>query len=241
MKPLSLRILLPVLAAVMCLAGVAQAASDKAPVVVELFTSQGCSSCPPADAFAGKLAQQDDLIVLSFHVNYWDYIGWKDPFATEETTNRQHAYARALGLRHVYTPQMVIDGNTHEVGSDITAVRKAIKSAEKADPRIPVSATVVDGGKVRVDLPAVDRPVDAVVLMAVFDKSHETDVRRGENRGRTLTNYNVVRHLIRLGDWKGDAKSFEFATDGAGPGIGCVVLVQAAGNGPILGAAKIPG
>lgn len=225
----------------MSVAGGAQAASEKGPVVVELFTSQGCSSCPPADDFAGKLAGQDDLIVLSFHVNYWDYIGWKDPFATEETTDRQHAYARALGLRHVYTPQMVIDGTTHEVGSDVTAVRRAIQTAESTDPRIPVTATVVGEGKVRVDVPGIERSVDAEVLMVVFERSHETDVARGENRGRTLVNHNIVQRLVRLGEWNGEAKSFMLSVADVGAGEGCVVLVQAAGNGPILGAAKIPG
>jgi len=107
-------------------------AESPPPVVVELFTSQGCSSCPPADAFLNDLSRRDDVIALSLHVDYWDYIGWEDPFATPESTNRQRRYAPVLVERSVYTPQMVIDGAAHEVGSKRKAVTRLINSAAKA-------------------------------------------------------------------------------------------------------------
>ena len=215
------------------------------PVLIELFTSQGCSSCPPADRLAGRLAQRGDLVVLSFHVNYWDYIGWRDPFATEATTRRQYAYARALGQRGVYTPEMVIDGRDHVVGSDEAALRRAIArrraALRRAAPSVaPTIAMVRDRGRVWVDIGAAPYDGEADVVLVPYDRRRETRVPRGENRGRTLANFNVARGLERIGSWRGAAMRYALDADSAAAaraGDGCAVIVQGAGTGPVLSAA----
>ena len=217
-------------------------AADKPLTVVELFTSQGCSSCPPADAFLGELARRDDLVALSEHVDYWDYIGWKDPFASPANTKRQHEYARLLGLRYVYTPQMVIQGADHATGSDRARVLEKIAAAA-ALPRVPVSARYADD-RILVSVPGAEGTAGgemAAVWMAVFDRQHETPVKRGENGGRTLKNFNVVRSMVRLGTWSGQALEIPAAMpegNGRHPD-GCAVIVQSLKTGRIIGAAKI--
>jgi hypothetical protein len=210
-------------------------------VLVELFTSQGCSSCPPADALAGRLNEQDDVVVLSYHVNYWDYIGWEDPFATAETTDRQYQYAAALGQSNVYTPQMVIAGRTHVVGSDERKVRGAIADAAQVTGNGPAIAVAQVGDRFRISLGAAAYDGQADVWLARFDNRHDTDVARGENRGRVMTNYNVVRDLRRVGGWNGDAtqivmESADLVADHGRDG--CAVIVQAANHGPIISVAK---
>ena len=207
-------------------------------VVVELFTSQGCSSCPPADAILGELAGQPNILALSFHVDYWDYIGWKDPFASAQYTNRQREYAATLGLRYVYTPQIVVDGRHDIVGSHRREVTRAIQQSSEMIPVVEVKLEAAEGG--RAVLSAGTAPSGgATVWLVTFDDSHDTPVARGENRGRDLRNSNVVRELTTLGNWTGEAKSFplDFAkarSEGRG---GCAVIVQDGRGGPILGAA----
>ncbi|MFP6759834.1 MAG: DUF1223 domain-containing protein [Alphaproteobacteria bacterium] len=216
------------------------AADDAAPVLVELFTSQGCSSCPPADALAGRLSEQDDVIVLSFHVNYWDYIGWEDPFATEQTTERQYHYAEALGQRNVYTPQMVIGGATHVVGSDEREVRQAIADLARSAGQGPAIAISRSGERFRISLGAAAYDGVAEVWLAQFDSRHDTEVARGENSGRTMTNFNVVRQLHRVGTWDGESTQIllDSAVLAAAHGQdGCAVIVQAANHGPIISVA----
>ncbi len=211
----------------------------RAPVVVELFTSQGCSSCPPADAFLGELAQREDVIALAFHVDYWDYIGWKDPFAAPEYTLRQRGYAKALGLRTVYTPQMVIDGRADTVGSDRGRVGRLIERTTEL-PKLPISLES-SGGKHMLSLPEarIDRP--ATVWLAIYDREERTSVKRGENTGRDLSDYNIVREFKPLADWDGSARMLELDLSGAmTEGMGCAILVQAAGQGPILAALTVP-
>lgn len=208
------------------------------PVVVELFTSQGCSSCPPADAVLGELAQQPGVLALSFHVDYWDYIGWKDPFAAAQFTERQRDYAAKLGLRYVYTPQIVIDGRRDIVGSKQRQVIHAIEEAGRSAPLVTVTLEAENGG--RVLLSAGEAPEGgATVWLITFDDSHETEVARGENGGRHLTNSNVVRELTPLGTWSGTAKEFslDVTTARAKGRGGCAVIVQQGRGGPILGAA----
>ena len=217
----------------------AETAVSPAPVVVELFTSQGCSSCPPADQFLGELAARTDVIALAFHVDYWDYIGWKDPYAMPAATARQRAYADTLGLHTVYTPQMVIDGRLDVVGSHRSGVEAAIgKATAQRKLALEITATA---GHARVVVPAGKADERGEVLLVVFDSRRETPVKRGENAGRTLVEHNIVRDVLRLGTWTGEAATFEIEL---GPTMadhdGCAVLVQAAGQGTILGAALIP-
>jgi hypothetical protein len=214
------------------------------PVVVELFTSQGCSSCPPADAFLGELARRSDVIALAFHIDYWDYIGWKDPLASSAWTERQHAYKRALGLHMVYTPQMVIDGRADAVGSEQRTVNDAIAAAAAQDDKVVVSIAREAEGRYRVTLPAAgsDQPgPPATVWLVVFDREHTTPVKDGENTGRTLTDYNAVRELRAIGRWSGAADELTLDIDEAAmAGKGCAVIVQSDSAGPILGAALVP-
>jgi hypothetical protein len=211
-----------------------------APVVVELFTSQGCNSCPPADAFLGELAQRTDLIALAFHVDYWNYIGWEDPFSSPEATQRQRDYARSLGLASVYTPSMVIDGSADAVGSDRAKVNRAIVAAGQ-HPKTPIAIAAGPGGGWRVTIPTakVDQP--ATVWLALYDRQHVTPVKRGENAGATLTDYNIVREFRRIGQWDGTQLDLPLdigAIDLADRGV--AVIVQAGGAGAILGAAVLP-
>lgn len=206
------------------------------PAVVELFTSQGCSSCPPADAFLGQLARRGDVVTLAFHVDYWDRLGWKDPFSSPEATARQRAYAGALGLTNVYTPQMVIDGVNDRVGSEPDRVLPLL--APKAQS-VPVTLGMA-GRRLRIDLAASPgAPKSEVVLLAVSNRA-ETTVPRGENAGRVLTEYSIVRAVVPLGDWQGEARSFEI--DSArlpSEASTAVVLVQRAGVGAVLGVTRM--
>jgi hypothetical protein len=204
------------------------AAADR-PVLVELFTSQGCSSCPPADAFLAELAAREDVVALSFHVDYWNYIGWNDPFATKWATQRQRDYGRTFAQRYVYTPEIVVDGAAHGVGSEREEVERLIADSR---PRsgLAVSASR-SGGEVRVRVGAGEG--EAAVWLVHFDPEHVTRVERGENGGRTLRNVNVVRAMTKLGTWRG--APLELSAE-APPG-GCAVIIQEEGPGRVLGAA----
>ena len=211
-----------------------------APVVVELFTSQGCSSCPPADDLLAELAHRPDIIALSLHVDYWDYIGWKDPYGSPLMTERQRRYAEELGLRYVYTPQMVIDGRTDVVGMRRGEVLDAIETAARKRKAVAVNFVPSDGGKVVI--PAGHAPDSgATIWLAVYDEGYETAVSRGENAGRTVRNANVVRSLERLGTWMGQRLEIPLNLDSAAArgNYGCAVIVQQGRNGPILGAGRM--
>lgn len=211
------------------------------PVVVELFTSQGCSSCPPAEAFLSELAEEEGVIALELHVDYWDYIGWEDPFASPHMTQRQRDYARDLELRYVYTPQMVIDGRYNVVGSHRPEVRAAIGQATLRGKTLAVEFSDEDGGKIIIpEGPAP--PGGATVWLAIYDGRHETEVKRGENRGKTLINRNVVRELEELAVWSGERLeiSVDLARAAALGRSGCAILVQQGRTGPVIGAAAMP-
>ncbi|MBT4888404.1 MAG: DUF1223 domain-containing protein [Rhodospirillales bacterium] len=218
-------------------------AQDGALTVVELFTSQGCSSCPPADTYLGELAQRADVIALSFHVNYWDYIGWKDPYASQQSTDRQKAYARQMSLRYVYTPQMVVQGTYEGTGSDRGKIKRFINSA-KSIAHVPIDVTV--GQDTSLDISIMAKPYlynssDTFgVWVAVYDKEHATEVKRGENNGRLMKNYNVVRDLQRVGEWKGGTEDLRIplAQLTSLGGDGCAVFIQSQSTGQILGAAN---
>jgi hypothetical protein len=207
--------------------------------VVELFTSQGCSSCPPADAFLGELAKRDDVLALSFHVDYWDYIGWKDTYASPANTERQRQYARRFGLGYVYTPQMVVQGTAQTTGSDRPSVLNSIAQA-KTQPHVPVEIRR-EGDNVSVVLPASDNDPEAAILSVLFDRSNPTDIRRGENSGRKISYSNVVRKMKVIGAWRGDAMTVPLPVseiDSEGRDA-CAIIVQSLRTGMILGAAVL--
>jgi hypothetical protein len=196
-------------------------ASAEPRAVIELFTSQGCSSCPAADKLLGELSRDPSLVTMSLAVDYWDYLGWKDTLALRGHSDRQRAYAEARGDREVYTPQVVVNGVVHVLGSDKVAIEKAI-ARTRSNPSVlalPVSMTVA-GDKVIVNVPAAkdeyragdkdEYRVGEVWLCPVSSKV-SVDIGRGENHGRTLTYHNVVRRWVKLGEWKGKAATFSIA------------------------------
>jgi len=168
------------------------AQAGERPIVVELFTSEGCSSCPPADALLAELADRPDVLALSFHVDYWDRLGWKDPFSSREATARQNRYATLLALSTVYTPQIVVDGKWQAVGSDRADVEQALDRARRDRPEVPVTLAL-DHGQAQIALGPGSDGVAASVTLIGFDRRHVTAVKRGENSGRTLAHVDVVR------------------------------------------------
>ena len=224
------------LAVALCLAGGTTARAE-GPVVVELFTSQGCSSCPPADALLTELAHHDGVIALALHVDYWDYIGWKDDLADPRFTERQRRYAHAAGERTIYTPQMVVGGRRHVVGAHGLQVAEAIR-AEKSAP-MPVDLTLSRAaGGVRVGITAgKDTPDGAVLHIVTYTPKAVRDIHRGENRGKRLTYTHIVD------DWRTVA-SLSAGTETAldvpvADGRPVVAIAQAPGTGRILGAAEL--
>ena len=196
--------------ALICTAAATPASAGEPRAVIELFTSQGCSSCPPADKLAGELAHDPSLLIMSLAVDYWDYLGWKDTLAIHGHTSRQQAYANARGDREVYTPQVVVNGVVHVLGSDKAAIEKAIaKTRSTAAPlALPVTMTVADG-KVIVTVPAADgERQSGEVWLCPITHNVPVAIGRGENRGYTLTYYNVVRRWVKLGDWSGKSQTF---------------------------------
>lgn len=211
-------------------------------VVVELFTSQGCSSCPPADAFLRELATRDDVIALSFHVDYWNYLGWPDPFALPESTDRQRQYRAALGLRYVYTPQMVIGGTAQSVGSGREAVLKSIQD-QRGRKVLKVTAKDGQPGMAVITVAAGPKPSQPAAIWAfLIDREHTTAIARGENGGIKLVNANVVRAIHRIGEWNGARKEIrlDLAKYGATGRDACAIIVQKSGFGAILGATIFP-
>lgn len=201
--------------------------------VVELFTSQGCSSCPPANANLIQLARRPEVLALSFGVTYWDQLGWTDTFAQPAFTARQRDYQRGLGNDNVWTPQMVIDGRLDLVGGRMAEIERAIGSRRTyAGPVIRFNRRGVGlaGGRVPT------RPAD-VWLVRYEPQAIEVPVARGENGGRTLPHANVVRELTRLGQWRGETVGFPLPPARA-EGLATAVLVQTPGGGPILGAGR---
>lgn len=216
------------------------ARDDVPPVVVELFTSQGCSSCPPADHFLGELAQRSDVLALAFHVDYWNYIGWTDPFASKIATQRQRDYAQRLALRYVYTPQMVINGVAEGVGAEPDTILPLIKAAAADPAPRAVAALVRTGdGRLAVHVDAGSTSGPAVIWLVGFDRMQTTSVLRGENEGRTLKDYHVVRSFREIGTWTGVAVDLDVAANAAAGDGSVAVLVQLHGTGRIVGAAAL--
>ena len=211
--------------------------AQESPVVVELFTSQGCSSCPPADAILAELAMRDDVIALALHVDYWDYIGWKDQFAMPGFTERQQGYARVAGERVVYTPQMVIGGVDSVIGTNTLALMDAISAHAAARPSVRLSLTQ-SGGMLHISAEAVGpiaRPM--TVQLVRFDPEQTVEIHSGENAGLTVRYVNVVTFWDSLTDWDGAAP---LAIDMPLTGPDAVaVIVQQTGPGLIIAAARL--
>ena len=202
------------------------------PTVVELYTSEGCSSCPPAEAQIGKLAQQDGIIALAFHVDYWDSLGWHDRFDFPEATARQRQYAHTLKLATVYTPQLVVDGQRDVVGG------AGIGAPSAKTPGVPVAISLQNDAVV-VALGALPAAAACDVLLVDYLPEAKSKVTRGENAGRELHEFNIVRSIRRLGSWQGAGESFSVPLKTlSGDATAVAVLVQQRGVGPILGAAR---
>jgi hypothetical protein len=212
-------------------------AADR-PVLAELFTSLGCSSCPPADVVLGELAKRDDVLALSFHIDYWDGLGWKDPYSLHLATERQRHYAEILGADS-YTPQLVVDGRSEGVGSSRSSVAGMIRGGHGA--AVP-AAIHEQGGRIDVRIDAVPAPSDgakADILLVTFDAAHKTPVRGGENGGRTLETFNDVRSLRRIGEWRGEPVTLTATRAAEETGERAAVIVQSA-DGKVWALAATP-
>ena len=237
--------------ALMALAGLSAAGSlagepAQRPTVIELFTSQSCYSCPPAEAYLGEMAENRAFIALEFHVDYWNNLvhgedgRWRDVHSKAAFTDRQRAYAERLPEGQSYTPQMVIDGQDFAVGSRRGHVISAIREARTGSHRrlaVRVSPATPSGLKLSV---AGSHDGPAAVWLIRFTRRVTTRVRAGENRGKTLTKHNIVTQVKRIADWRGAALARTVGGFQLKPGEGCAILVQDDAAGPILGAAHCP-
>lgn len=216
--------------------------------VVELFTSQGCSSCPPADEYLAELAGRGDIVALSYHIDYWDYLGWRDTLGSPANTERQRAYGRSFGDRSVYTPQAVINGRQHMSGAKRHDIAKSMESLAGAGNGMTVDVSAsYSGESILIDLgQGSGYPRKAHVVIAYFEPTSRIEISRGENRGRTITYRNSVMSLQTVGIWHGKTTRLEVPLDeiaarGAG---GCAILLQKVGKdglpGPIIGATLVP-
>jgi len=213
-------------------AGSQLAAAAEPRAVIELFTSQGCSSCPPADKLLGQLADDPSVIALSLPVDYWDYLGWKDTLALKGHAVRQRAYSQVRGDRAVYTPQVVVNGVVHALGSDKSEIEKAIADSRAQGSVLTVPVTMqVGDGKVTVSLPESNAVQGkAQVWLLPVAKKIAVDVERGENSGHQIVYHDVVRRWVKLGEWTGKPESYSMPVSEVTKNIGEIdqisVLVQ---------------
>ena len=217
--------------ALMSAAGSALAADRAHPAVLELFQSQGCSSCPPANAELLKLVDRPHVLALSFQVTYWDGLGWKDTFAQPSFTARQWEYARRWGRKEVATPEVVVNGRVDGVGSNPGEMTALLAKADRGG-----GGPVLTVGPKRVEVGA-GRGAGSVWLVRYDPRVVSVPIRAGENAGRTLPHRNVVRELVRLGDWRGAAATFALPPP-TRPGLATAVLLQDGAGGPVLAAAR---
>ena len=217
--------------------------------VIELFTSQGCSSCPPADKILGELAKDPSVIALSMPIDYWDYLGWKDTLADSRFSARQKAYSQVRGDREVYTPQVVVNGSVHVIGSDRAGIESAIDTTKKTGGVMSVPVTMTRSGKqLNVSVAASGEGPVAMhgeVWICAISNSVPIAIGRGENSGREITYHNVVRNLLKLGDWDGSSGSWTVPLENISrEGIDAAVVYVQDGSrdkpGPMLGAAYAP-
>lgn len=243
MKPVRLA---AILLATLPLAGAALAGELQMPRgVIELFTSQGCSSCPKADAAFQRLAAEPDVIALSFHVDYWNYLGWKDTMSTPENTRRQYDYAAGLGRSNVYTPQVIVNGRDHMNGSDLPAIRSQVEDLGQARKGLDVPIAIErDDDCIRISVGSGQG--SAHVSVAYYTPEQQVRIEQGENAGKTITYRNVVTSLETIGMWEGEPIKLMLPSDVLGKKgrERAVILVQQEGKdgalGPIRGAALIP-
>ena len=212
----------------------AQAADALHPAVVELFQSQGCSDCPPANANLNALSGRPDVLALSFSVTYWDRLGWKDTFGKPEFTDRQWEYARAMRHDGVYTPQVVVNGRIAGVGAEPGEIEALMSRADRgaSGPEVAIA-----GGSAAIGSAPAPAEAADVWLIRYDPRTLEVAIKRGENAGKTLPHKNIVRDIVRLGAWSGKAETFSLPAGDSG-GLATAILVQTAGAGPILAAAK---
>jgi len=219
-----------------------QATGAEIRAVVELFTSQGCSSCPPADKLLGELAQDSSIVAMTLPIDYWDYLGWKDTLANPRYSARQRAYARQRGDREVYTPQVVVNGSHHVLGSDKAAIERAISETRGKAMKIPVTIAAV-GDKLTVSLPdAASDQVKGEVWLCAMARKVPVTIGRGENNGRAVIYHNVSRRWVKVGDWNGKAMSWTLpVADIKAEGVDAAAAIVQSGSadnpGPMLGAA----
>ncbi len=225
------------------------AAAQSPRAVVELFTSQGCSSCPPADKILGELAQDPTVVALTMPIDYWDYLGWKDTLADARFSKRQKAYSRMRGDRDVYTPQMIVNGERHLIGSDRAAIDDAMRDTKRANGvmSVPVSMTVA-GKQLDITVTATS-PEHAArrgeIWICAISRAVPIAIARGENRGREIVYHNVVRNWLKVGDWSGETASWSVPMENiARDGVDAAAVYVQDGTrerpGAMLGAAFTP-
>ncbi|MBM3570288.1 MAG: DUF1223 domain-containing protein [Alphaproteobacteria bacterium] len=203
--------------------------------VVELFTSQGCDSCPPADAYLGELTKREGLLALSLHVDYWNHLGWVDLFSSPLYAKRQRDYGQAWRARNVYTPQIVVDGRTGLVGSDRRAIERALETPPaQAGPAMELAKDADGRWWLKLAAASIERP--ATVWRVIYSPREEVQIARGENAGKKLTYHNVVRSWDAIGRYEGQAIALPLMMDEAQP---CALLVQEEGAGAILAALRV--
>lgn len=224
-----------VLLSLMLLALPAMAAA-RPPVVVELYTAQGCDSCGAANAYVVKLTERPGVLALTFPVDYWDYLGWADTFAKPEFSERQKAYVTALSLREPYTPQMVVDGQAQTPGVATDRIERLMRAAARS-PRDPPDVAFINTRRVDVGSGRPPKGGGEVWLIRYDPHERDVEVSRGDNRGKTVAHKNVVREIHRLGAWKGRPTAYRIPP-ASEEGLSTVVLVQGAGGGRIIAVAQ---
>jgi hypothetical protein len=235
------------LVATLLIATLAVARAGEPRALLELFTSQGCSSCPAADKLLGELSNDPSLVALSVPIDYWDYLGWKDTLANPAHTARQRAYARVRGDRQVYTPQMVINGATHALGSDRAAIERAIAQTDQKSDVMSLPVLMSMGGSgLNVQVQSMESGhAGGEVWLCPLARAVQVNIERGENRGRSITYHNVVRDWLKLGEWTGTQMTWDVPISEIEIGgvDAAAVMVQAGSHekpGVILGAAYMP-
>ena len=207
------------------------------PTLVELFTSQGCSSCPPADKIAAQLAQDPNTLVVSFNVDYWDYLGWRDTLAKPEYSQRQYDYAKSRGDGSVYTPQMVINGTTHAVGNNLREVKSRLAETKAPAVKLTLDITAKD---IKIEIPKHAYDGDATLWLMAIEQQVTQKIKRGENAGKDVVYINVVRNLVPAAMWKGEAYKGSWMRNAVMPHNckSCVAVLQQNNVGPVLGLAR---